>query len=43
MVCPFEADEKQALLESADTESRAKLMIGLFEMAAADDVAAARH
>ena len=43
MVCPFEADENQALLESADTESRAKLMIGLFEMAAADDVAAARH
>ena len=31
MVCPFEAADKQALLESADLERRAKLIIALIE------------
>ncbi len=43
MVCPFAADEKQALLESQDATSRAKLMIGLLEIVAAGDGATARH
>ena len=33
MVCPFAPSEKQALLESPDMTERAKLMIGLVEMA----------
>ncbi|MEK9662263.1 MAG: LON peptidase substrate-binding domain-containing protein [Alphaproteobacteria bacterium] len=37
MVCPFEADEKQALLESPDLAGRAKLLIGLVETALRDD------
>ncbi len=36
MVCPFSASEKQALLESADTEDRASTMIALIEMALMD-------
>lgn len=46
MVCPFDADEKQALLESPDTAQRAKMMIGLIEAALrGDDLTAsgARH
>ncbi len=43
MVCPFAADEKQALLESRDTASRAKLMIGLLEIVGAGGAATARH
>jgi len=46
MVCSFEADEKQALLESPDTLHRAKLMIGLIEATLrSDDLTAtpARH
>ncbi len=43
IVCPFEADEKQALLESQDATSRAKLMIGLLEISTAGDGATARH
>ena len=46
MVCPFDADEKQALLESPDTARRAKLMIGLIEAALrSDDLtsSSARH
>ena len=34
MACPFAPSEKQALLEAADLEERAKLLIGLVEMAA---------
>lgn len=37
MVCPFDAGEKQALLESADLTGRAKLLIGLVEAALRDD------
>jgi len=33
MVCPFEPNEKQALLESADLAHRCKLIIGLIEAA----------
>ncbi len=36
MVCPFTPGEKQALLESADTEDRASTMIALIEMAMMD-------
>lgn len=36
MVCPFAPSEKQALLESADTEDRASTMIALIEMAMMD-------
>jgi len=34
MACPFAASEKQALLEAADLEERAKLLTALLEMAA---------
>jgi Lon protease-like protein len=34
MICPFDTAEKQALLECADTASRAQAMIALIEMAA---------
>ena len=34
MMLPFEPTEKQALLEAADGTARAKLLIGLLEMAA---------
>lgn len=33
MICPFDAPEKQALLESPDLNSRAKLLLALVEMA----------
>jgi hypothetical protein len=33
MVCPFEPNEKQALLESANLAHRCKLIIGLIEAA----------
>ena len=33
MVCPFEPNEKQALLESADLAHRCKMIIGLIEAA----------
>ncbi|HEY0833927.1 MAG TPA: LON peptidase substrate-binding domain-containing protein [Azospirillum sp.] len=36
MVCPFEACEKQALLEAPDLAERAKLLIALIEMAILD-------
>jgi Lon protease-like protein len=36
MVCPFDAAEKQALLESADLAGRGKLLIGLVEAALRD-------
>ena len=34
MLCPFPPTEKQALLEAADVEERARLLIALVEMAA---------
>lgn len=34
MICPFEASEKQALLECADVAQRAELLTSLIEMAA---------
>ncbi len=34
MICPFGTQEKQALLEAATLDDRAKLLIGLVEMAA---------
>lgn len=36
MICPFEASEKQALLEAPDLRERAKLLIALIEMAILD-------
>lgn len=36
MICPFEASEKQALLEAPDLTERAKLLIALIEMAILD-------
>ena len=36
MICPFEASEKQALLEAPDLMERAKLLIALIEMAILD-------
>lgn len=35
MICPFEASEKQALLEAPDTDERGRVMIALMEMALA--------
>lgn len=35
MICPFHPSEKQALLESADTNERGRVMIALMEMALA--------
>lgn len=47
MICPFEACEKQALLEAPDLPERAKLLIALIEMAILDirdgDAATPRH
>ena len=34
MLCPFAPSEKQALLEAADLDERARLLIALVEMAA---------
>ena len=36
MLCPFEPNEKQALLESPSLEARAELMISLMAMAVLD-------
>jgi uncharacterized protein len=33
MVCPFSANEKQALLEAVDPRARAKTLMTLMEMA----------
>jgi uncharacterized protein len=46
MVCPFEPNEKQALLEAPDLDERARLLTAIVEMAAlnpANDGAAPRH
>ena len=46
MVCPFDPNEKQALLEAADLPSRADLLLALLEMAVHDKGTggdAARH
>lgn len=37
MMCPFDAREKQALLEAADTAARAEILMSLLEMAVLDD------
>jgi Lon protease-like protein len=34
MVCPFEAKEKQALLEAADLAERSRVMTALLELGA---------
>ncbi len=36
MICPFAANEKQALLEAHDTEERARVIVALMEMTALD-------
>ena len=33
MICPFEANEKQALLEASDGTARAETLMSLIEMA----------
>jgi Lon protease-like protein len=33
MICPFSADEKQALLEAGTAADRASLLVALMEMA----------
>jgi uncharacterized protein len=46
MICPFEPNEKQALLEAPDLDERARLLTAIVEMAALNrpnDGAAARH
>jgi uncharacterized protein len=46
MVCPFEPNEKQALLEASDLDERARLLTAIVEMAAlnpSNESAAARH
>src|SRR5215472_3225607 len=46
MVCPFEPNEKQALLEAPDLDERARLLTAIVEMAAVSqprDGAGARH
>jgi uncharacterized protein len=46
MMCPFEPNEKQALLEASDLEERARLLTAIVEMAALNppnESAAARH
>ena len=40
MVCPFDAPEKQALLEAPDLAARAEMLTALMEMAALDEDAA---
>lgn len=37
MICPFDAPEKQALLESPDLNARAQLLLALVEMAVHED------
>ena len=36
-VCPFRAEEKQALLEAPTLQARAEMLVGLVEMAIAED------
>ncbi len=36
MICPFAANEKQALLEAHDTQERARVIVALMEMTALD-------
>jgi len=46
MICPFEPNEKQALLEAPDLDERAQLLTAIIEMAAMDrsrDGPGARH
>ena len=45
MMCPFDAREKQALLEAPDTATRAEILMSLLEMAVLDDAGSAsvRH
>ncbi len=45
MVCPFEAHEKQALLESPTVERRAQLLVGIIEssLSQSDDDTVVRH
>ena len=46
MICPFEPNEKQALLEAPDLDERARLLTAIVEMAALNqpsDAATARH
>jgi uncharacterized protein len=46
MVCPFEPSEKQALLEAADLDERARLLTAIVEMALTNrpaDSTSARH
>ena len=43
MICPFQANEKQALLEAASVETRAELLMALVEMAVLDPGDPARH
>ena len=45
MLCPFQPQEKQALLEAQDLAARSRLMIALFELAVmhGDDEQPARH
>jgi Lon protease-like protein len=45
MICPFEASEKQALLEARDVERQTKILIALMQMdaAKAGDLPPARH
>ncbi len=47
MLCPFAPSEKQALLEAADLDERARLLIALVEMAAikptTEETGATRH
>ncbi|MEE8444268.1 MAG: LON peptidase substrate-binding domain-containing protein [Alphaproteobacteria bacterium] len=40
MICPFDAPEKQALLEAPDLEARAEMLTALMEMAALGEDAA---
>jgi uncharacterized protein len=34
MICPFDTNEKQALLEAPDPEQRARVLIALMQMGA---------
>ena len=41
MICPFAANEKQALLEAGDTGERARVIVALMEMTALDSAGVA--
>jgi Lon protease-like protein len=43
VVCPFDADEKQALLEAQTLPDRAKILLALLEIAAREDSASSCH